>query len=135
MSKKIINCFLVFTILLFIGCKEDISDFAGVYKGTLSSQNLIKDDVELLFEVDASNKETLLFSGHALTHEEDGHYSIAEKEALLKIVNMLYPRRASNSVFNTSAVFVFEKKELTMQLDYNTEDSEILTIRFIGERK
>ncbi|MDR0368066.1 MAG: hypothetical protein LBH82_02870 [Bacteroidales bacterium] len=133
--KKIVVCFSVLVGLLFVGCKKESSDYAGRYIGTLESQEKTQEDVVLLFEADPSNSDVLLFAGCLLTHEEGGHFSVTEKKAIMEIVNMLYPNAMSVGVLNPSAFFVFEKKELTMQLQYNTVDSDRITIRFIGKKK
>jgi hypothetical protein len=137
MSKNFIKWSFVIFALLLMSCKKDVSDYAGRYEGTLTgANNTVKDNVELLFEVDASNEDILLFSGHNLTEEAVNQYTTTDKEAILKIVNMLYPDITFNDIYNTSAVFVFEKKELTMDLQYGqTNNSDNLAIRFIGKRK
>lgn len=137
MLKKFINWSFVIFVLLLISCKKDVSNYAGKYEGTLTgSNNTVKDNVELLFEVDTSNENILLFSGHKLIEESANQYTTNDKEAILKIINMLYPDVTSNMIYNTTAVFVFEKKELTMNLQYGKiDDSDNLTIRFIGKRK
>ncbi len=137
MSKNFIKWSFIIFALLLVSCKKDVSDYAGKYKGTLSSQDTRKDNVELLFEINDSNGDILLFSGHSLTEETFNQYTTDDKETILKIVNMLYPDITSSMIYNTSAIFVFEKKELTMELQYGTitNDSDHLIIRFIGERK
>lgn len=137
MSKNFIKWSFVIFALLLASCKKNVSDYAGKYEGTLSSQDTRKDNVKLLFDTDVSNENILLFSIYPLTEgKDDNQYTITDKEAILKIVNILYPDITFGMIYNTSAVFVFEKKELTMNLQYGqTNNSDNLAIRFIGKRK
>ena len=134
--KKICTLFLVFsTMLLFTTCRKDVADkYAGTYLGTLSSQEIVKDSIELRFGVDDSNEEILTMFEHPLKHEIENQYK-ADESVVLEIIRILYPKTARTQITNTSALFVFEEKEVTMELIYSFADSpENMNMRFIGKK-
>ena len=136
MKRTTISFLVISMLLLFATCKKDIVDRqVGVYLGTLSSQEIIKDSVEFHFEIDSSNEEILMLFEHPLKHETDNQY-MADETIVLEIIRILFPKTTRTQIANTFALFVFEENEVTMDLTYSTAgNSESLNIRFIGKKK
>ena len=135
--KRVITLFLILsTTLIFTACKKDIvGSYAGVYLGTLSSQKVVKDSVEFQFERDASDEQMLALFEFPLVKKETNQYT-ADGEVVFKIIHILYPRLSRTQISNTSALFVFEKEEVTMELTYSMAgNSDSHNIRFIGKKK
>ena len=135
--KRIITLFLTFSmVLLFAACKKDAADkYAGIYLGTLSSQEMVKDSIEFYFEIDASNEEILTLFGHPLKHGQDNQYT-ANEMIIMEVIYILYPKTIRTQIANSSALFVFEEKEVTMELIYSLAGtSEDMSMRFIGKKK
>ena len=135
--KRVIALFLILsTTLIFTACKKDIvSSYAGVYLGTLSSQKVVQDSVEFQFQKDASDKQMLALFEYPLIQKESNQF-MAEGEVVLKIIHILYPRLSRSQISNTSALFVFEKEEVTMELTYSMAGNlDSHNMRFIGKKK
>jgi hypothetical protein len=134
--KNIIPLTLIFTVIFVLtGCKKiDASKYTGTYLGTLTATNFVKEDVELTFTNQNSNKETLYLDGIALNRISEGRYD-ANEEIILRIINILNVDITLDIISNTSAVFVFEKNEVTMDMQYNmTGTVNSSTIRYVGHK-
>jgi len=135
--KRIVILFLTFSmVLLFIACKKDaVGKYVGIYQGTLSSQEVVKENVEFCFEIDNSNEEMLTMYGHSLKYREENQYT-ADAAIVLEVIHILYPKTTRTQLANSSALFVFEEKEVTMELTYSIAgNSEDQNMRFIGKKK
>ena len=135
--KRVTALFLILsTILVFTACRKDIvGSYVGVYLGTLSSQKIVQDNVEFQFEKNASDEQMLALFEYPLVQKETNQYT-ADGEVVFKIIHMLYPRLSKGQISNTSALFVFEKEEVTMELTYSVAGSQDShNIRFIGKKK
>ncbi len=127
---------LIFTAIFVItGCKKtDIAKYTGTYTGTLTSTNFIKEDVQLTFTSEESHKESLFLYGIALTNTSKGQYS-ANDEIVLKIIHIINQDITADVISNTSAVFVFEEEEVTMDMKYNIAGvTNTVNVRYIGNK-
>jgi hypothetical protein len=134
--KNIIPLTLIFTVVFVLtGCKKiDTSKYTGTYFGTLTATNFVKEDVELTFTNKNSNKEILYLYDVALKRISEGRYD-ANEEIILKIIHILNMDITLDVISNTSAVFVFEKNEVTMDMQYNVAGTvSSSNIRYIGHK-
>ncbi|MDR1459173.1 MAG: hypothetical protein LBI60_03060, partial [Bacteroidales bacterium] len=72
--------------------------------------------------------------GVALKRIADGQYD-ANEEIIIKIINILNMDVSFDIISNASAVFVFEKNEVTMDMQYNIAGTvSSSNIRYVGRK-
>jgi len=118
-----------------IACnKADTNRYTGTYTGTLTTPGIVKDDVQMTF-TNVFNKKTLSLFDEELTKKSENQFS-ADAEIVLNIIQLVNTDITEDMVSNTSAVFVFENDEVTMDLQYNLlqKMTNTVNVRYIGKK-
>jgi hypothetical protein len=114
--------------------KTDTNRYTGTYTGTLTSADIIKEDVEMTF-TNVSNKKTLFIFNIELEKTSENQFT-ADAEVILEIVHLLDTNITEDMVANASATFVFEEDEVTMDMKYNMlqKMTNTVNMRYIGKK-
>ena len=115
--------------------KESVNMYTGTYKGTLTTDDLVKKDVALTFRK-GTDKKTLSLFDIDLAKTSENQFS-ADAAIMLKIIHLVDMDIAEKMLFNASATFVFENDEVTMDMEYSLSKSAVqepLHVRFIGKK-
>ena len=115
--------------------RENVNTYAGKYKGTLTADVLVKNDVGLIFRK-GTDKKTLSLFDVDLIKTSENQFS-ADVEIMLKILHLIDADITEKMLSNASATFVFENNEVTMDMKYNLSKSVMqdpIYVRYIGKK-
>jgi hypothetical protein len=119
-------------VILFVvvSCnKLDTSKFTGTYTGTLTSMNLVKENVQLTF-TNVQNKKKLSIFGSELEKISENQFN-ADASVILEIIHLIDTNITKNMIVNASAAFVFDGDEVTMSMKYSISHKMTNTVNVI----
>ena len=114
--------------------KTDTNKYTGLYAGTLTSADIVKENVQLTF-TNISNQKTLSLFDIELEKVSDNQFN-ASAEIVLEVIHLIDTNITAEMVSNTSATFVFENDEVTMDMKYNFSHkmTNTVNVRYIGKK-
>ena len=135
MKNRIVLILSVMVLFTVCSCVKDNTDqYVGIYTGTLTTIDFVKEDVQLTF-TNHSNKKTLSIFDIELEKISDNQFN-ANIEVILEIIHLVDTGITADILSNASATFAFENDEVTMDMKYNFFKSveEPFYVRYIGKK-
>ena len=135
MKNRVILSLSMLMLFAVSACvKTDTKKYTGVYVGTLTSADIVKKNIQLTF-TNASNKKTLSLFDIDLTKISENQFE-ADAEIVLEIIHLIDTNVTVDMLSNTSATFVFENNEVSMDMKYNfsRKMTDVINVRYIGKK-
>lgn len=136
MKNIVIVSLSIVISFMAVSCnKVDVSKLAGTYTGTLTSADVVKEDVQLTFSTVFDRKTLSLFNVELEKTSENNKFN-ADASVILEMIHLIDADITEDIVTNASAVFVFEDEEVTMDMKYSISHkmNNTVNVRYIGKK-